>query len=57
LRLDFPKFRFASPEPAIFFVHQVLESTRATPGVTAASAGLVFPMSDELTETTFEMKR
>jgi putative ABC transport system permease protein len=54
LRLDFPKFRFASPEPAIIFVHQVLESTRATPGVTAASAGLVFPMSDEVAETTFE---
>jgi len=54
LRLDFPKFRFASPEPAIVFVQQVLESTRATPGVTAASAGLVFPMSDEVAETTFE---
>jgi putative ABC transport system permease protein len=54
LRLDFPKFRFASPEPAIVFVQQVLESTRATPGVSAASAGLVFPMSDEVAETTFE---
>jgi putative ABC transport system permease protein len=54
LRLDFPKFRFASPEPAIIFVHQVLQSIRATPGVTAASAGLVFPMSDEVAETTFE---
>jgi putative ABC transport system permease protein len=54
LRLDFPKFRFASTEPAIVFVKQVLESTRSTPGVTAASAGLVFPMSDEFAETTFE---
>jgi predicted permease len=54
LRLDFPKFRFASAEPAIVFVKQVLESTRATTGVTAASAGLVFPMSDEVAETTFE---
>jgi predicted permease len=54
LRLDFPKFRFASTEPAIVFVKQILESTRSTPGVTAASAGLVFPMSDELAETTFE---
>jgi putative ABC transport system permease protein len=54
LRLDFPNFRFASTEPAIVFVKQVLESTRATPGVTAASAGLVFPMADEVAETTFE---
>ena len=54
LRLDFPNFRFASTEPAIVFVRQVLESTRATPGVTAASAGLVFPMADEVGETTFE---
>jgi putative ABC transport system permease protein len=54
LRLDFPNFRFASAEPAIVFIKQVLESTRATPGVTAASAGLVFPMSDEVAETTFE---
>jgi putative ABC transport system permease protein len=28
LRLDFPKFRFASPEPAIIFVHQVLVKRR-----------------------------
>jgi len=53
LRLDFPKFRFASPEPAIALVQQVLDATRATPGVTSASAGLVFPLSDEIAETTF----
>ena len=53
MRLDFPKFRFASPESAITYVQQVLEGLRATPGVTAASAGLVFPMSDEVAETTF----
>lgn len=53
IRLDFPKFRFASPEPAITYVQQILEVIRATPGVTSASAGLVFPMSDEVAETTF----
>ena len=54
LRLDFPKFRFATPDQAIVFVQQVLSSVRATPGVDSASAGLVYPMSDEVAETTFE---
>jgi putative ABC transport system permease protein len=53
LRLDFPKSRFASPDQAITFVQQVLDSVRGTPGVTSASAGLVFPMSDEVAETSF----
>ena len=53
LRLDFPKFRFATPDQAITFVQQVLDATRATTGVSSASVGLVFPMSDELAETTF----
>jgi predicted permease len=54
LRLDFPKFRFTTSSQAITFVQQVLESTRATPSVVSASAGLVFPMSDEVGETTFQ---
>jgi ABC-type antimicrobial peptide transport system permease subunit len=54
LRLDFPKFRFATPDQGIAFVEQVLDATRATPGVAAASAGLVYPMSDEVAETSFE---
>ncbi len=54
LRMDFPKFRFANAQQAIVFVQQVLDGTRAVPGVSAASAGLVFPMSDEIAETTFE---
>jgi putative ABC transport system permease protein len=53
LRLDFPNFRFPTPERAITFVQQVLESTRAVPGVSFASVGLVYPMSDEVAETTF----
>jgi predicted permease len=53
MRLDFPKFRFASPESATAYVQQVLEGVRGTPGMTSASTGLVFPMSDEVAETTF----
>ncbi len=54
LRLDFPKFRFATSDQAIVFVQQVLSSVRATPGVDSASVGLVYPISDEVAETTFE---
>src|SRR5271170_2911923 len=54
LHLDFPNFRFPTPDPAILFIQQVLEDTRATPGVSSASVGLVYPMSDEVAETTFE---
>jgi putative ABC transport system permease protein len=54
LHLDFPEFRFPTPDPAITFVQQILEATRATPGVSSASVGLVYPMSDEVAETTFE---
>ena len=53
LRLDFPKSRFSTTEQAMTFVQQLLDSVRATPGVTAASAGFFFPMSDELGESTF----
>jgi putative ABC transport system permease protein len=35
------------------FVQQALDSTRAIPGVEAASAGLVFPLGDAVAETTF----
>jgi predicted permease len=54
LRLDFAKYRFATPESAIVFIQQVLDATRTVPGVSSVSAGLVFPMSDEVGETTFE---
>jgi predicted permease len=53
LRLDFPKFRFSTSSQALTFVQQVLDSVRATPAVVSASAGMVFPMSDEVGETTF----
>jgi predicted permease len=54
LQIEFPKFRFANEQQAIAFVHQVLDGTRGVAGVRSASAGLVFPMSDEIAETTFE---
>jgi putative ABC transport system permease protein len=54
LKTDFPQFRFAGAEQAIGFVQQILQESRAIPGVTAASASLVFPLSDEVAETTFE---
>jgi putative ABC transport system permease protein len=54
MRIDFPEFRFAKVDQSVHFVQHVLESSRAIPGVQAASAGLVVPLGDELAETTFE---
>jgi predicted permease len=54
MRIDFPEFRFGKVEQSTQFVRQVLESSRVIPGVEAASAGLVFPLGDEVAETTFE---
>ena len=53
LKLDFPAFRFAKSDQAIGFVRQILDQARAIPGVMSASAGLSFPLSDEVTEMTF----
>ena len=53
MRIEFPKFRFAKVEQALDFVQQILDSSRAIPGVTAASAGLVFPLGDYVAESTF----
>jgi putative ABC transport system permease protein len=57
MRIDFPEFRFGRVEQSTQFVQQVLESSRAIPGVQAASAGLVFPLGDEVAETTFETEQ
>ena len=57
MRIDFPEFRFANVEQSTQFVREVLESSRAIPGVEAASAGLVFPLGDEVAETTFETEQ
>jgi putative ABC transport system permease protein len=57
MRIDFPEFRFANVEQSARFVREVLESSRAIPGVVAASAGLVFPLGDSVAETTFETEQ
>jgi putative ABC transport system permease protein len=54
LKMEFPKFRFEKPEQAIAFVRQALDGTRGIPGVETASASLVYPLSDEVAETTFQ---
>jgi predicted permease len=54
LRMDFPKFRYATSEQAVAFVRQILDESRGIQGVETASAGLVFPLSDEVAETTFQ---
>jgi putative ABC transport system permease protein len=53
MRIDFPAFRFAKAEQVTGFVQQVLDSSRAVPGVESASAGLLFPMGDLAAETVF----
>jgi putative ABC transport system permease protein len=54
MRMDFPHFRFATAGQAISFVQQILDASRGIPGVESASASLVYPLGDEVAETTFE---
>ena len=56
LQMNFPKFRFAHSEQAVAFVRRVLEECRATPGITSASAGMVFPLADAVAEGTFQIE-
>ena len=55
LRLDFPKFRFATTDPAIVFVQQILDRVRPLDGVESVSAGAIFPLADEVAEATFQI--
>jgi putative ABC transport system permease protein len=57
MRLEFPKFRFAKPEQATDFVQQVLDNTRGVPGVQSASAGVVFPFGDFVSESSFRTEQ
>jgi predicted permease len=57
MRIEFPEFRFEEPEQGIAFVNQVLDSSRAVPGVQAASAGLIFPLGDFVAEATFRTEK
>jgi putative ABC transport system permease protein len=53
MRLEFPEFRFPKQQQATDFVQQVLDNVRAIPGVKSASAGLVFPLGDSVSESKF----
>jgi len=57
MRIEFPEFRFEKPEQGIAFVNQVLDSSRSVQGVQAASAGLIFPLGDFVSETTFRTEK
>ena len=57
MRLEFPRFRFAKPEQATDFVQQVLDNTRAVHGVQSASAGMVFPLGDFVSESKFRTEQ
>jgi putative ABC transport system permease protein len=57
MKMDFAKFRFANVEQSIAFVQRILDESRRVPGVISASAGLVFPLSDEMAESTFQTER
>ncbi len=57
MRIEFPEFRFAKPEQATDFVQQILDNTRAVPGVEAASAGVVFPLGDSVSESKFRTEQ
>ena len=55
MKMDFPKFRFANSGEALVFVQRVLSGARELPIVQSASSGLVFPLSDEIAESTFQI--
>ena len=54
MKMEFPKFRFANSGEALVFSQRVLESTRELPIVQSASSGLVFPLSEEIAESTLQ---
>jgi putative ABC transport system permease protein len=54
MKMDFPKYRFASSGQALVFVQQVLNGARELSIVKSASGSLVFPLSDEIAESTFQ---
>jgi putative ABC transport system permease protein len=54
MKMDFPKYRFANSGESLAFVQQILNGARELPIVRSASGGLVFPLSDEIAESTFQ---
>jgi putative ABC transport system permease protein len=53
MHIDFPAFRYEKPENGLRFTQQLLENTRALPGVESVAASMVYPMSDYIAETQF----
>jgi putative ABC transport system permease protein len=54
MKMDFPKYRFAKSGESQIFVQQILNGVRELPIVKSASGGMVFPLSDEIAESTFQ---
>ncbi len=54
MKMEFPTFRFPDSGAALSFVQQVLDSARAIPDIQSAAGGMVFPLSDEIAESTFQ---
>lgn len=54
MKMDFPKYRFANSRDSLVFIQQILNGARELPIVRSASGGLVFPLSDEIAESTFQ---
>jgi putative ABC transport system permease protein len=54
LRTNLPNAKYATPEQRTAFYNRALERIRALPGVTAAGAGQIFPLSGDDHILTFE---
>jgi predicted permease len=53
MHIEFPSFRFQKAAQGLHFTDQLLADTRSLPGVESASAGLIYPMSDFVSESQF----
>ncbi len=56
MRLDFPPYRFKTPQASIQFVRQVLENLQATHGVETTSAAEFTPLSGWEAEATLQIE-
>ena len=56
MRLDFPSYEFKNQAEITAFVQQILQQTRALPGVESASASMFAPLSGGRGESTFEIE-
>jgi predicted permease len=56
MRLDFPPYRFKTPQASIQFVRQVIENVQAIHGVETASAAVFAPLSGWEAEDTLQIE-